>query len=92
VSSAIQTELFAEVPRAPYAYHVQMSALVAAVGDGQPRSLYQIEMALGFKYSQTGLSARIRDLRRGVPGFDSWSSRRVVRGNKNFYEIFRRDA
>jgi hypothetical protein len=98
-SSSIQTDLAFDtpLPRTRYAYAKQMQALVEAVGDGKERSLREIETALGFRYGQSGISARTRDLHRGVPGFESWDSRhRQEKGldgrTRHYYSVFRRDA
>lgn len=84
-------QLSAPKPRG-YAYLKQALALCEAVGDGKWRSLTEIEAALCFKYSQTGLSARIRDLHRGcVPGWTS-EHMRDEKFNRHYYRVFRRDA
>ena len=73
-----------------YAYAKQAMAMIDALGDGAWRSLEQMQRELGYRYAQTAVSARIRDLRRGVPGFDLWTAERKVEGGRNFYRIVRR--
>lgn len=83
--------LLLQVPDKPrYPYAAQMDALIKACGDGVPRSLAQIERTLSFKYSQTGISARLRDLRRGIEQFDAWTSQHTKADGRHFYSIRRR--
>ena len=87
LSVSAQLQLLPLEPKS-YAYRAQMEALIKACGDGQWRSLAQIEIDLAFHYSQTGISARLRDLRRGVPGFERWTSERKTESERrNFYRI-----
>jgi len=74
-----------------YEYSKQMEALIKACADGEWRSLAEFERALGYRYSQTGLSARIRDLRRCIPQFAEWTSEHVKdTQSHHFYRIVRR--
>jgi len=85
-----QLQLIAMEPK-PYAYRAQMETLIKACADGQWRSLAEFERALGYRYSQTGLSARVRDLRRGIAQFSEWTSEHVKdEQNHHFYRIVRR--
>ena len=82
------------VPKQPHDYSTMLKTVVEAVGDGQLRTLAQIEAAMDFRYAQTSISARIRELRRGLlPG---WSSEHVVSklptGPRNWYRVFRRGS
>lgn len=75
------------IERPRYGYEHQALALIAAVGDGIWRSLAQIESELNFRYSQTGISARIRDIRKGL--VFGWSAERKVEEGRNFYRVKR---
>jgi len=64
-------------PKPPHDYSSMLRAVVEAVGDGQLRTLAQIEARMDFRYAQTSISARLRELRRGLlPG---WTSERVTK-------------
>lgn len=81
-------------PKPTHDYSAQLRAIAEAVGDGELRTLAQIEARMDFRYAQTSISARLRELRRGLlPG---WSSEHVVsklpNGPRNWYRVFRRDA
>ena len=83
-----------KAPKQPHDYSAQLRAIVGAIGDGELRTLAQIEAALDFRYAQTSISARIRELRRGyLPG---WSSEHVISklpdGPRNWYRVFRREG
>jgi hypothetical protein len=85
---ALQLSLLQDqVPRS-YGYEKQMMALIDAVGDGVFRSLAEIESALGYRYSQTGISARLRDLRKNIPGFERWRMEHRREGRLNWYRVW----
>lgn len=89
--SAPQQLSFTDAPATPrYSYAKQALAMVSKLGDGVWRSLAEMEREMGFKYAQTAISARIRDLRRGVPGFELWTAERDSVDGRNFYRIRRR--
>jgi len=91
------TQLMLPTIRAPkktHDYSAMLIALVDAVGDGELRTLAQIESRMDFRYAQTSISARIRELHRGLlPG---WSSEHVVsklpEGPRHWYRVFRRES
>ena len=80
-------------PKPTHDYSAMLRAIVEAVGDGELRTLAQIEARMDFRYAQTSISARLRELRRNyLPG---WSSEHVVSklpdGPRNWYRVFRRN-
>ena len=78
-------------PASPrYSYAKQALTMIDKLGDGVWRSLAEMEREMGFKYAQTAISARIRDLRRGVPGLEQWTAERDVVDGRNFYRVRRR--
>lgn len=85
-----QLAMFQGAPRRSHNYEHQLLAIVAAVGDGVPRSLAEIERAVQFKYSQTSVSARIRELRRGF--LHGWTSEHTKREGRHYYAVRRLHA
>lgn len=80
-------------PKQPHDYSAMLRAIVEAVGDGELRTLAQIEAAMDFRYAQTSISARLRELHRGyLPG---WDREHVVsklpNGPRHWYRVFRRE-
>ena len=73
-----------------YPWAKQARDMVSKLGDSVWRSLAEMEREMGFKYAQTAISARIRDLRRSVPGLELWTAERDAVDGKNFYRIRRR--
>ena len=73
-----------------YAYAKQAITMIDKLGDGVWRSLADMEQEMGYQYAQTAISARVRDLRRGVPGFEMWAAERKDENGRHFYRIRRR--
>jgi len=84
---------FADIPVPKpkrYEFEKQARAICEAVGDGEYRSLAQIETALNYRYGQSGISARIRELHRGLlPGWDSQHKTERANGAFTVHHFYR---
>lgn len=76
-----------QTPESPkrHDYRKQLIAITEAIGDNAFRSLADIEKSLNYRYSQTSISARIRELHRGLlPG---WTSEHIKEFGRHFYRV-----
>ena len=87
MSAPRQLLLLDQAPRKAHNYEHQLRAVVEAVGDNVWRSLAEMEVKMRYRYSQTSLSARIRELRRGyLPG---WTAEHKTENARHWYRVRR---
>lgn len=79
-----------QTPRRQRDYTKQCQEIADAIGDGVWRSLQQMESALGYRRTQTSISARFRNLRAGhLPG---WTAESKHAKDGWWYRIMRADC
>jgi hypothetical protein len=87
MSAPRQLLLLDQAPKKTHDYSAQLRAVVEAVGDNVWRGLAEIEKAMNYRYSQTSIAARVRELRRGyLPG---WISEHKTENARHWYRVRR---